>query len=383
MEVQSIRVFPLLYRISGLFPDRPAIKRVFKTLLATALLIPVTASAQTFVSTPWPEADRLFHQDPRWLGSDAAYSIPLGDERVLWLFGDSWIAPQGKYERRDARMVSNTIGIQTGLDPSRAKIYFFWGENADGQPKHFFSPPDGARLWPSHGIRLGDRLLLFFMRVFATETGLGFEVKEWKALLVLNPDASPAKWRYRWLNPPPVLAQIIIGTGGVLIEQGYVYAFSAQEPVARHQIFLARWKVADARAGELSALEWWTGESKWQPDRKLAGEPTPLFENAQTEFSVHRDSRTNKCLQIQSYGFGAATIGLRTAPSWTGPWRGTETLYVPPEYSRKGIMIYAAKAHPELVGADLILTYATNAPFEEQVRDMSVYFPRFVRLQRR
>jgi hypothetical protein len=46
-------------------------------------------------------------------------------------------------------------------------------------------------------------------------------------------------------------------------------------------------------------------------------------------------------------------------------------------------MIYAGKAHPELTGADLILTYATNTfKFEEYFTDSLIYYPRFVRLTR-
>src|SRR6185369_2181801 len=140
-------------------------------------VLPIQAGAQTFASEAWPEADRLFHQDVRWLGSDAAYSIPLGPDRILWLFGDSWVAPPGRPHRRDAQMVSNTIGVQQGADPSRATIRFYWGRAANGSPRDFFSSPDGRRLWPSHGIRIGDRLLIFFMCVFPSTGGLGFEIK--------------------------------------------------------------------------------------------------------------------------------------------------------------------------------------------------------------
>jgi hypothetical protein len=46
-------------------------------------------------------------------------------------------------------------------------------------------------------------------------------------------------------------------------------------------------------------------------------------------------------------------------------------------------MIYAAKAHPELTGADLVITYATNTfEFAEQLTDSLPYYPRFVRLTR-
>jgi len=46
-------------------------------------------------------------------------------------------------------------------------------------------------------------------------------------------------------------------------------------------------------------------------------------------------------------------------------------------------MIYAAKAHPELTGADLVLTYATNGTDIGIVaNDNLLYYPRFVRLTR-
>ena len=46
-------------------------------------------------------------------------------------------------------------------------------------------------------------------------------------------------------------------------------------------------------------------------------------------------------------------------------------------------MIYSAKAHPALAGADLVVTYATNSTrFEEHFSDPEIYYPRFVRFSR-
>jgi hypothetical protein len=46
-------------------------------------------------------------------------------------------------------------------------------------------------------------------------------------------------------------------------------------------------------------------------------------------------------------------------------------------------MIYSAKAHPELAGADLVLTYSTNTfQFSEHLTDSLIYYPRFLRLTR-
>jgi hypothetical protein len=43
-------------------------------------------------------------------------------------------------------------------------------------------------------------------------------------------------------------------------------------------------------------------------------------------------------------------------------------------------MIYAGKAHPELTGADLVVTYATNTDWERCLDDPSLYYPRFLKV---
>ena len=47
-----------------------------------ALLLASTALAQT--AAPWPEADHLFHSDPRWLGGDPAFSVGKAASTRPW-----------------------------------------------------------------------------------------------------------------------------------------------------------------------------------------------------------------------------------------------------------------------------------------------------------
>ena len=65
-------------------------------------------------ASTWPEADRLFRGDLRWVGGDGAYSVDLGNDRILWLFGDSFIAAASGDGSK--RMVRNSVAIQTGRD---------------------------------------------------------------------------------------------------------------------------------------------------------------------------------------------------------------------------------------------------------------------------
>ena len=112
----------------------------------------------------WPEADRLFRQDSRWLGADDAYSIDLKDGRILWLFGDSFIAPTAEGLRSKAAIIRNSVGIQTGSDPSRAGMRFYWrGENQS--PRSFFPEHGTIWFWPGNGIKIGTRLVIFLMAV--------------------------------------------------------------------------------------------------------------------------------------------------------------------------------------------------------------------------
>src|SRR5687767_2838197 len=92
-------------------------------------------SGRPLTATAWPEADRLF-RDARWRGSDDAYSIHLGGERVLWLFGDTFIARPGSPTRVGSAFIRNSVAVQTGLDPLTATMGFAW-RGTDDEPADY------------------------------------------------------------------------------------------------------------------------------------------------------------------------------------------------------------------------------------------------------
>lgn len=114
-------------------------------------LDPVPVSC--FEASPWREADRLFRGEPNWLGADVASTVDLGDGRVLWLFGDTWIDPTGAGTRRGASLISNSVAIQTGTDPTTSAIEFYWGRHADGSPDALFPDRGAESLWFGNGVR--------------------------------------------------------------------------------------------------------------------------------------------------------------------------------------------------------------------------------------
>ncbi len=335
-------------------------------------------------AAPWPEANALFERDPTWIGGDGAYSIDLGAGRILWLFGDSFIATSPARKRTESRVIRNSIALQQGSNPATATAHFAW-RTLNAQPASFFPESNGVWFWPGHGARLdsgqgsGQRsgLLLFLMRVRASAGGLGFTVEGSVCQFIENPDDDPLTWRSREVPFSPV-SFAMIGVGGVMSDAHFFYAYSPREP-GNHDVFLVRWPKAQAALGDLSKPEWWTS-SGWTAQASLAREPKVVFPNGQTEFTVSPNAHGGFS-EIQSSGFGATDIALRTSSAPEGPWSATTAVYTPPESSRPGALVYAGKAHPELQGADMVLTYVANhSDFATVQNDMSLYYPRFVRV---
>jgi hypothetical protein len=138
---------------------------------------------------------------------------------------------------------------------------------------------------------------------------------------------------------------------------------------------------ADAEAGRLSRLQWWCGEKRgWLAGDTIIGRPEPVFHNGSTEFSVHRDPIGGRYLQVQRVGFGASDIGTRTAERLTGPWSAVKNIYRPPESDGPNPFVYAGKAHAELKGGEVVISYAANGGDNRLWNDLTIYLPRFVRL---
>ena len=348
-----------------------------------AVVTPAPVPIPCFEAAAWREADELFRRDPNWVGGDGASSVVLGDGRILWLFGDSWIDPSGGHTRQGATLVSNSVAIQSGTNPETASIQFYWGQLADGRPAAIIPDEGEERHWFGNGVRVGDRLILFSNRVRSTTTGIGFESVGWAAWMVENPDADPSSWRMTRLTTPANPLGVLVGFAAVLTLGEHVVAFGSQDPVKSHPIYAVRWPVHQVGQGDLASPEWWAGDRLgWVPDAS----PTPrvpIFGNGQSDLTIHWDTETKRFLAFQHTGFGPADVMIRAAPSFTGPWSHPQMIFRPSDYYRPNVMIYSAKAHPVLTGADMVLTYATNTfEFGEQFSDPLIYYPRFVRLTR-
>lgn len=336
-----------------------------------------------FVATPWPEGDALFHQDPRWLGTDGAYSVDLGNDRVLWLFADSFVAKSAAHSRHESVFVRNSVAIESGLDPAHARMRFYW-RGTQSDPQSFFPEAKHQWYWPGAAARAGNRLVIFLMRVNPTSDpgAFGFVETGWDAIVVENPEADPPQWTIRRSEYPQNPFGIIVGSGGVLTDHDYLYAYGSHEPAA-HDMHMVRWPLKAAEAADFSSPEWWDpAQSAWIPQANLHACPEALIPNGATEITVHFEPKLNAFVEMQTEGFWNAALTMRTAKRVTGPWSAPSKGYRPPESFIRDVFVYAGKAHPELrvPGADIILSYATNAlDLGRVVNDPTLYYPRLLK----
>ena len=321
----------------------------------------------------WEAADRIFRSDPRWIGGDGATSIDLGNGRVLWLFGDSFIDLSGSGTRKTSTLVRNSIAVQTGYDPSLAEMAFFW--KTDGsQPADFFPPAGDSWYWPASGIMVGKRLLIFLMEIRAAENELGFAVSGWKAVMVDNPRENPGRWNLIFLKSPQK-GDLIVGSGNPILEKGFLMVFAAAG--SDRSVYLVRWPERFAIAGTLTRPEWWSGdETGWVEADHADTAPKSIIAAGQMEFTVEYLPEKNRYLQVQTLSILDPCVAASSAAEITGPWSPQACFYVPPEKGLPGNLIYAGKSHPILSGADMVFTYVVNSTKEEVLlNDMSVYFP--------
>ncbi len=331
-------------------------------------------------ASSWPEADALFHRgSPRFLGADAAYSIDLHDGRILWLFGDTFVARSAANLRSQSELVRNTVAIQDGPDPLTASFTPYWRTDTEPSPASFFPETTTAAgdrwYWPGHGVRFPDNgtipgpLVIFLSILRATPgEGLGFAGDGWRVAIVDDPSIEPSFWQIRYVDPPALPVDAVVGTA-VSRESGDVIALAASDDGA-HATYLARFPVEDLARGDLSTMSL---------------SEAPLFDEGATEASVHFAPALQRWISVASRGFGATTLAVRAAPDIDGPWSGPLDVFTPPESTGPEPFVYAGKAHPELfAGGALAITYATNS-FDfndlftpEGQRDL--YWPRFVRV---
>jgi len=314
-----------------------------------------------------------------WIAGDGAYSIPVGDGKSLWTFGDSYIdsfdsSAQSVPCLFQARNAAMLFSIN---DPSLKSTL----RNPAGNPTLFTYGTDNKYwFWPSSGFCNDDTVFVFLTRLRNTGVGgmWGFAGVDTNYVAKLS-RADLSVIEYRIL---PATDSIVFGVS--FIEQlDYTYIYGIKPNGFGNDLFVARFR----RAEIYSPWEYFTGE-EWNIDiksiKKIHSEFTASFYLCRirekyvlitTEFSVNCD---------QGKHIYAASAGSPYGPfaDQHSVWQVDDTLngHLP--------FFYMANAHPEFDNGkdELLITYCINGygscveTCVDNKMDPDVYRPKAIRV---
>jgi hypothetical protein len=353
-------------------------------LIAIGLLLSACAGGGGPTCTP------SFPYKNGWLGGDAGYSIPLGADQSLWLFGDTFVATEEQGGRDTAKLVANSVAL-SDCAGGVFDIAYYWRRNKE-KPRPIFEARDpGVRYWPLDGFVQHDGLYVFLLRVRTTNASeaLGFELSGVDLAHVPNYKAAPALWKTRY--------SIVERTHGLYPgvaavpwnDRVVLYTADSRRPEERRMV-ISRLSMMSMENPHL-ALEYLHNDGSW--GRLPSYEDTrTVMEDAVMEMSVRYNATVGKWVAVHSSPVvGQNEIELRTAESLEGPWSAPGVIYDIPDQrpdelrSEVPAFCYAGKEHAQYRGRDsrtLVVTYACNS-FELQSlhKDLTLYRPEAVRVR--
>jgi len=340
---------------------------------------------------PLPEFDKSFrHNNDGWIGGDCAFSLPLANDRVLWLFGDSFIQEKNEWSRNGAVLINNSIAIQQGnLLQESDSLHFYWKKKQGRHRAFFVNEAEPGFLWPLSATLIKGKLFVFCVRIEITdpEKVFGFKQIGNEIFHVENPDDQPDQWNMIVHKLP---FQRKLGSLGSNFfptdEYLYIYGYRNLRSGWNNAIInliIARIKMDQAHEiYDLNKWEYLDGATgKWHEDiHRLK----PVIEHFTTEYSVTFLPKLNKYLMVANAWKHPHPITVRFADTPYGPFSKPKIIYQCPEIEwSPSYFCYAAKAHPELADRydELIVSYMTNSKvLHDCFEDLRIYFPRFVKI---
>lgn len=356
-----------------------------------------------FGSLPFLKAQNLAHPDSvftsyfqrevGWTAGDATLSIPLPNNKVLWLFGDSYI---DNLDTSDNTLpclfqVRNTAMLQTKSSPDQMTTLLDTAQTGFNRTLFRLSNTElpHTYFWPGHGYVNGDTVYVFLQRyhtppgtIQVNHLGTYLAKLSLPNLQIVSITALPdmqgfffGRWVYR--SPSSPWAYVYGNKVNGFKFEPYVARVPANNP-------LGEWK-------------YWTG-STWSTNltaaAKISDYPvSPGFSVTNRLGKFYLFTQENGYLKCGKGQEIYAYTGNSTPYGNFGENNGIDTIYtVPDQFQGKELKTYNAYAHPEWnQNGELLISYNVSDGLDSLCpkqcqniytgrRNADTYRPKFIRL---
>lgn len=364
--------------------------------------------------------DLAFSRRSGWTGGDVAASFVIPRNRVLWVFGDSFVGEVEGGRHVRATLVNNAIAVhpygpgRPGTAPAPEKISFFWGPaDESGKPTAWVRPAQKDRpgaagsktwYWPTGGGVVlpgpgGSKRLALFLILLEKKQGQdslwAFQCVGSAVAMIDNVEEPARLWKTRVIDLPHQISgdpkdaqgggQVDWGAAslyepGAGGSPGYVFIYGVvSDPSNNKDLVLAR--VNPSGIEDFAQWEFYGQGEKWLKSPDLAGR---IVKGVASELSVDRvlgKKGGAGYVMVYSEPLFGDRIFARTSQSTEGPWSDAKPVFTVPEVKKsKNYFAYAAKGHASLsMPGALLISYIVNShDFTELINDASIYRPRFI-----
>ncbi len=347
------------------------------------------------------EALPSFPYESGWLGADAAYSIPLGSGKSLWLFGDTFVGARAARTRAQRTgMPRNSIGISQ-CDNQHCTMHYYWNRMYQPHPRAFFDFAGADWFWPLDGFIAQGSLHVVLEEMHAVGTGaFGFGNSAVILATIPNFHEPPTRWKINYqkiLSGDLAVPGVSVVAGQSNVDPypkdpngaAWVYFFTLRKMGKRSVIALTRLPVANLSRAAQGAGSWQylSASDRWLPWTSpgvLPADAKTVLNYGYTEFTVRYHPDQARWVAVAPSTIlteGRAVYSM--APALDGPWSAPQTLLQYPEMKKgnpdetPNVFCYAAKEHPEFeTSGSLVFTYACNSMVEEEIfKNMDLYHP--------
>lgn len=306
-------------------------------------------------------------------GGDGAISIPLSEEKSLFLWGDSFVGEvQGN--KRDSLSPLITGNVFQTICREGSKSYFS-GDVAHPGTWLLADSIDGHKtvLWPEHGFVKDGILHLFLANIVMY--GSGTWDFYWHSLMYYRLSADD----FSVIDKRMILSDEVGGIhlGFAFMQEGDdIYTYGTKTVDGKTRLYLAKTKLVDNKLGAFS----YYADGTWSASPLQASVLQGRYTDMSEQFSVFKHEGKYILLTQERAG---TKIYSYLADNPTGPWRNEKLVYTTPEpATNKKLITYNAMAHHQYIENDsLLICYSVNTLDTSLLyEDVSVYRPRFLKV---